>query len=170
MFLVVCLKGINLPVLDDISCFGQKHMPNEWNVMGGGCSSCSDQQVSTCLSLTESVTLCPLSSHSHPNPECPADREPLFKDKVDRKWHHNRDQVVINYWLIIDQLLKLPCLCFRSSETFAAIGRSWHWRFTVAVKLMAVRSRWVCSRYLWEKQYVHTLLPWQQRILLSDWL
>ena len=56
----------------------------------------------------------------------------------------------------IDWLLISLWLCFRSSETFAASGRSWRWRFTVAVKLTAVRSRWVCSRYLWGKKCVHS--------------
>lgn len=55
-----------------------------------------------CLCSAESVTLSSLSSYSHPNPVCPADMEPLFKDKVGRKWHQNTDLVIINL-LIIDQ-------------------------------------------------------------------
>lgn len=50
------------------------------------------------------VTLSSLSSCSHTNPVCPADMEPLFKDKVCKKSHQNTHRVVMN-WLIIDQLL-----------------------------------------------------------------
>lgn len=82
----------------NVSSFGQKHLLNECNIMWQVVTAV---HALTCRSSVESVTLCTLSSCSRPNPVCPADMEPLFKDKVGRKWHQNRDQFVINYQLTL---------------------------------------------------------------------